>query len=79
MMYVNNNIKQVSVPTLVMHGKKDGIVVSSTGEWTYNSLVVKDRTLKMYEGLYHEIFNEVKKDEVIKDLLNWLNKRLEEK
>lgn len=77
--YVNNNIRSISVPTLVMHGKKDGIVVSSTGEWTYNNLVVRDRTLKMYEGLYHEIFNEVKKDEVIKDLLNWLNKRLEEK
>ena len=77
--YVNNNIRKVSVPTLVMHGKEDGIVVSSTGEWTYNNLVVKDRTLKMYEGLYHEIFNEVKKDEVIDDLLNWLNERLEGK
>lgn len=74
--FVNNNIKKISVPTLVMHGKEDGIVVSSTGEWTYNNLVVKDKELKMYEGLYHEIFNEIKKDEVISDLLSWLNKRI---
>jgi len=74
--YVNDNIKKIEVPTLVMHGKDDGIVVSSTGEWTYNSLVVKDRELKMYDGLYHEIFNEVKKDEVINDLLNWLDSRI---
>ena len=76
---VKNNIGKIKVPTLVMHGKEDGIVVSSTGEWTYENLKVVDKQLKMYEGLYHEIFNEVKKDEVIADLLNWLNSKLEEK
>lgn len=76
---VKNNIDKISVPTLVMHGKEDGIVESSTGEWTYNNLKVEDKELKMYDGLYHEIFNEVKKDEVIEDLLSWLNIKLGDK
>lgn len=76
--FVNDNIEKICVPTIVMHGKLDGIVKKETGEWTYNSLVVEDKTLKMYDGLYHEIFNELRKDEVIEDLLTWMNKRLGE-
>lgn len=74
--YVNNNIDKVCVPTLVMHGEADGIVVSNTGKWTYDNLKIEDKTLKMYEGLYHEIFNEVKKDEVIEDLISWIDEKI---
>jgi len=74
--YVKDNIKNISCPVIVMHGEKDGIVVKETGVWTYNNLNVKDKMLKIYPNLYHEIFNEVKKDEVIKDLLDWCNERV---
>ena len=74
---VKDNISQIKVPTLVMHGKGDGIVSYTTAEWTYNNLTCEDKELKVYDGLYHEIFNEVKKDVVIEDLINWLNKRVE--
>lgn len=73
---VNNNIANISVPTLVMHGEKDGIVVVDTGKWTYENLKVEDKTLKIYSDLYHEIFNEVSKDEVIADVTNWLNTKI---
>lgn len=73
---VNNNIENINVPTLVMHGEKDGIVVVDTGKWTYENLKVEDKTLKIYSDLYHEIFNEVSKDEVILDMTNWLNKKI---
>ena len=44
--------------------------ISDNGQNTGN-------VLKVYDGLYHEIFNEVEKDVVIEDLINWLNKRVE--
>lgn len=74
--FVNDNISNISVPTLIMHGKEDGIVVVGTSEWTYQNLKIEDKTLKIYPELYHEIFNEVKKDEVIKDLINWINEKI---
>lgn len=74
--YVAKNIKNIKCPTLVLHGEKDGIVVKSTGEWTFNNLECKDKIIKIYPGLYHEIFNEVKKEEVIKDTLDWCNERV---
>lgn len=73
---VKNNISKINVPVIVMHGEKDGIVVKETGEWTFDNLNVNDKTLKMYPGLYHEIFNEVSKDEVINDLVSWMNKEI---
>lgn len=73
---VKDNIKNISVPTLVMHGKEDGIVASSTATWTYENLTVEDKDLQIYAGLYHEIFNEVEKDVVIEYLVSWLNSRL---
>ncbi len=75
--YVAKNIENITCPTLVMHGEKDGIVVKETGIWTYDHLVCKDKELKIYPGLYHEIFNESKKDIVIEDLLNWCKERVE--
>jgi lysophospholipase len=35
-----------------------------------------DKTLKVYDGLYHEIFNEPEQDQVLDDLANWLRAHL---
>lgn len=73
---VKDNIKNIKVPTLIMHGEKDGIVVVDTSVWTYDNLQVEDKQLKVYPDMYHEIFNELNKNEVIEDLLNWLNLKI---
>jgi alpha-beta hydrolase superfamily lysophospholipase len=35
-----------------------------------------DKTLKLYPGLYHEIFNEPEQDAVMADMSSWLEARL---
>jgi alpha-beta hydrolase superfamily lysophospholipase len=45
----------------------------------YKKVGVQDLTLKLYKGGRHEMLNEVNKDEVEKDLLKWLNERIEAK
>lgn len=73
--FVSDNIENITCPVLVMHGEKDGIVVKETGIWTYNNLKCVDKTINIYEGLYHEIFNENHKDQVIRDAIDWCNER----
>lgn len=73
--FVKLNIGNIVCPTFVMHGEKDGVVSKSIGEWTFNNLRCKDKKIKVYPNLYHEIFNEVSKDDVIRDLINWINER----
>lgn len=39
----------------------------------YKKCGVKDVTLRLYENGRHEMFHEVNKDEVFKDLISWLD------
>ena len=74
--FVKNNINNIVCSTFVMHGEKDGVVEKTIGEWTFANLRCNDKKLKIYPGLYHEIFNEVTKDDVIQDLIDWCNERV---
>ncbi|MBM3182798.1 MAG: hypothetical protein FJZ83_02065 [Chloroflexi bacterium] len=42
----------------------------------YEKVSSKDKTLKLYDGLYHEIFNEPEHKKVMADIESWLNKHL---
>ena len=42
----------------------------------YNKNGMKDVTYKFYEDARHEIFNEINRDEVFKDVINWLDSHL---
>ena len=42
----------------------------------YKAYGIKDLTNKFYEGARHEIFNETNREEVFKDVINWLNAHL---
>ncbi len=42
----------------------------------YKEYGIKDVTYKFYEDARHEIFNEINRDEVFKDLINWLDSHL---
>ena len=76
------NIKKISVdlPVFFIYGSEDP--VGSYGA-TINKLMniykangLKNLSIKAYEGDRHEIFNEDDKEEVEKDLMNWVNSLL---
>jgi len=41
-----------------------------------NKYGIKDVTYKFYQDARHEIFNEINRDEVYQDVVNWLNSHL---
>ena len=41
----------------------------------YINLGVKNISCKLYEGGRHEMLNEINKEEVMKDIISWLNER----
>ncbi|WP_386062406.1 alpha/beta hydrolase [Thalassobacillus hwangdonensis] len=60
------------VPTLVMQAGDDKMVkVSSTEKW-YEQLRVNEKSYKKWESLYHEIFNEPERQEVLEHTLDFL-------
>ena len=63
----------ISIPVLIQCGSAD---TSFSGhEELYNAMTSNDKTIKIYEGLKHEVYNELEEDRklVLKDLHNWLN------
>ena len=42
----------------------------------YDKAGSTDKTLKIYKGLYHEVFNEPEQDKVLADMGAWLEDQL---
>ena len=64
------------VPLLLLHGAEDRICVPAGSTLVHDTVSAPDKTLRRYEGLYHEIFNEPEQDEVLGDLVAWLTAHL---
>ena len=72
----NINVGLFTYPVLMLHGEKDGLVsVQDTYDF-FAAASSTDRQMKIYGGLYHEIFNEYCRDEVISNTLRWMRRRL---
>jgi acylglycerol lipase len=67
---------KLRLPTLVLHGTRDALVPVEATRPVYQALDVQKRTIKYYEGLFHEVFNEPERAQVLADLLQWLEARL---
>jgi lysophospholipase len=63
-------------PVLLLHGCDDGLVSEKDSRDLFGDISSKDKTLKIYAFLYHEIFNEPSKDDVIQDVVKWLEQRI---
>jgi alpha-beta hydrolase superfamily lysophospholipase len=72
---IEAGMPDITHPLLIKHGTADALVSPESSRALYERAASTDRTLKLYEGLYHEILNEPERDEVIADILAWLHAR----
>jgi len=63
---------RIVLPILIMHGTVDRLSDPKGSEMLYERDSSRDKTLKLYDGFYHEIFNEPKREQVFKDMEIWL-------
>ena len=74
--WLKDNLKNYSYPCLILHGGGDQIVGKASSEYLYENISPKDKTLKIYKDLYHEILNEAEKDLVLSDIRKWIGERI---
>lgn len=65
--------EKLNLPVLIMHGGADKITDVAGSRLLYEMAKTGDKTLKVYDGLYHEVLNEPEKETVLKDLVDWLD------
>ncbi len=76
--YAWAHASELSLPLLLMHGTGDKATYSY-GSADFSKLVAKnnsDVTLKLWDGMYHELHNESVKEQVLKSITDWLDKHL---
>jgi alpha-beta hydrolase superfamily lysophospholipase len=70
--------REFHAPLLIIHGKQDKITYFSGSE-EFAKIVRNaggEVTLKLWDGLYHEVHNEPEKAEVFQFMIEWLDKHI---
>ncbi len=69
------NAEKLNIPMLLMHGTGDQLTShKASQEFAKNAGNKVD--LKLFEGAYHELHNELIKDKILNDVITWLNKEI---
>jgi alpha-beta hydrolase superfamily lysophospholipase len=66
----------LTAPLLVVHGSEDRLVPVEGSRRLVGSVGSDDVELKVYPGLYHEVFNEPEQNQVLGDVVSWILNRL---
>jgi acylglycerol lipase len=66
----------ITLPLLILLGGADKIVNPGGSRMLYEKAGSKDKTIRTYEGLYHETFNEPEREQVLGDVEAWLAARV---
>jgi len=65
-----------TTPLLMLHGGVDRIISPEATRQFYASAASRDKQIRIYEDMYHEICNEVGRQQVLADMEQWMNERL---
>lgn len=74
--YVQTHWSAFHWPLLILQGTADRIVNPAGSEQFYAQAGSTDKTLKRYDGLYHEVLNEPEKEQIMAEVVEWLDKHL---
>jgi acylglycerol lipase len=66
----------ITLPVLILHGTADKATKPSGSQHFYDVAGSRDKTLKLYEGHFHDLLNDVDKEVVMKHIQNWINDRV---
>ncbi len=73
---IENEAAVIQLPFLVVQGSSDTIVDPSGAQMIYDRAGSTDKTIKIYDGLFHEVFNEPEKEQVLNDVDVWLKSHI---
>ncbi len=74
---VTEKANKISLPITIVQGGNDLLVDPNGAQLLYDLVSSADKTIKIYDGLYHEVFNEPEREQVLNDVQKWLEARLD--
>ncbi len=72
--WLEKNVSTAELPVLIMHGSEDKLTNYEASKAFANKFR-GDVTFESWEGMYHEIHNEIGKERVLNYTLDWINSK----
>jgi alpha-beta hydrolase superfamily lysophospholipase len=66
----------ITLPVLILHGTADKVTKPGGSQLFFDNAGSKDKTLKLYERHAHDLLNDVDRERVMADILQWIGARL---
>ena len=66
----------ITLPVLILHGTLDKATKPSGSQLFYDTVGSTDKMLKLYDGHFHDLLNDLDKEVVMADINRWIDARL---
>jgi acylglycerol lipase len=73
---LKKEFSQITLPVLILHGTKDNAAKYSGSQYFYDNVGATDKNIKLYEGHYHDLLNDLDKEQVMADIEEWIIKHV---
>jgi alpha-beta hydrolase superfamily lysophospholipase len=73
---LKREFSKITLPVLILHGTKDGVTKPHGSQLFHERAGSPDKTLKLYEDHYHDLLNDFGREQVLADIIDWLDARL---
>jgi alpha-beta hydrolase superfamily lysophospholipase len=72
-----SEVGRLRLPLLVMHGTADRLAPVAGSKMIAERAGSEEIELRLYDGLYHEILNEPEQDQILAEIVAWLDERVD--
>ena len=66
----------ITLPVFILHGTADKATKPSGSQEFFANVGSTDKTLKLYDGHFHDMLNDIGKEEVLADITSWIEARV---
>lgn len=70
--HIQETMDGLTVPVLILHGSADRVTPPEGSRQLYGRAHAVDKTLKVYDGLVHDLLHEPEKAQVMEDVTQWM-------
>jgi len=72
---LRDSFETITIPVMILHGTEDHATVCHGSEFFHAHAGSSDKTLKIYQGHYHDLLADLGKESVMGDILEWITAR----
>lgn len=73
---IGDNLGKITMPMLVLHGGADHVVSPSGSSMLHQGAAATDKELRIFSEGYHELFNDLEKEEFVAEIIAWIKSKL---